>query len=269
MEREIFKYYDTQNISYKKKETPQENVINFFSYLYRLIPVCKRNVHLSDALKDSPYIEVLKKYECYFKSGKDMNIYLSQKTHNANAIDFLQSAWNIYHLHLNIQMTKKRSNLQLLCIINSTDVYFIDVIKHPNKFSPESYFDIRYLEIIERNNWLDKIGFTEIVGMKPNSMSFKINESKDIFSLYTQGINIGFEFNGKGYMPLPGISAARNPISSVFQLNKISHNIDKISNCVKEYIDFHFENGQNNELKGMIVFKSYDDKTHKFDVINS
>ena len=47
--------------------------------------------------------------------------------------------------------------MQLLCIINQGDVFFVDVIPHPTK--AEEYFNIRSLEIILNNGWMEKIGF--------------------------------------------------------------------------------------------------------------
>ena len=45
IQSEIYKYYDKEDIEYNCKEEPEESIINFFSYLYRLIPVIKRKVH--------------------------------------------------------------------------------------------------------------------------------------------------------------------------------------------------------------------------------
>ena len=115
------------------------------------------------------------------------------------------------------QMKNNRSNTQLLCIINQSDVYFIDVIQHPVK--AEEYFDIKSLETIINNGWIEKIGFFEIKDMDPESLQSKITNAKDIFEIYRCGINIAFEFQGKGYCPLEHMSSVMRPYEATNEMN--------------------------------------------------
>lgn len=53
IQSEIRKYYDSEEIGYKDKEEPKDTIIDFFAYLYRLIPVIKRKVHYSEEYDDA------------------------------------------------------------------------------------------------------------------------------------------------------------------------------------------------------------------------
>ena len=142
----------------------------------------KRRVEYSNELKakidsgelSEKEVEVLKKYKNAFEEGMDMNVFLSNKTSGPEKVDFLRCTWHLYHLHLseNLNMNNKnnRSNKQLLCIINDDCTYFVDMISHPEK--AENYFKLLYLKIIQRNNWMEHIGYLEIPGMVPGSQAF-------------------------------------------------------------------------------------------------
>lgn len=211
IQSEIRKYYNSEKIEYKDKEEPEDTIIDFFAYLYRLIPVIKRNVHYSEELlsrinsNDLPeeHIKILERYEDAFSMGEDMNIFLSNNIKKSRETDFLRYTWHLYHLHMSSkfvenkeQMKNNRSDTQLLCIINGNDVYFVDVIPHPTK--AEEYFNIRSLEIIQKNGWMEKLGFFEMPDMIPGTLESKITDDKDIFNIYsTCSANIAFEFHGK------------------------------------------------------------------------
>ncbi|SOB72689.1 Hypothetical protein EHLA_2056 [Anaerobutyricum hallii] len=164
IQSEIRKYYDSEGVEYKDKEEPEDTIIDFFSYLFRLIPVTQRKVHYSKELLSKlnlneiskEYVEILKMFEDSFSAGKDMNIFLSNNIKKSRATDFLRYTWQLFHLHMSgkyvedkKQMKNNRSDMQLLSIIDLNDVYFIDVIPHPTK--PEEYFNIQSLEIIIKN----------------------------------------------------------------------------------------------------------------------
>ena len=235
IQAEIWKYYD-EDIEYKSKDDDENTLLDFLSYLCKLIPQTKRNVHYSVELSQKinrneisdKYVEVLKRYETAFSEGTDMNIFLSNNIKKPRETDFLLYTWHLFHLHMSgkfiedkQQMKNNRSDTQLLCIITLRDVYFIDVIPHPTK--PEEYFDIECLKIIVRNGWMEKIGFHEMTGMIPGTLQPKITEDKDIFMLYSRGsMNVAFEFQGKGYCSLEPMSANRRPYAAVQAMLKIT-----------------------------------------------
>lgn len=269
IQSEIHKFYNQEDIEYNCKEKPEESIINFFSYLYRLIPVLERNVHYSQELKSkidsneisSEHVEILKKFEVAFCEGKDMNGFLSNKTKKSDYTDFLLFTWHIYHLHMSSkfvdrkQMKNNRSDTQLLCIINESDVYFIDVISHPQK--PEEYFNMKYLKILVNNGWMEKIGYFEIKDMIPGSLKPKIEDCKDIFQLYSQcSVNLAFEFEDKGYAFMRTIMSNRRPYESSEMITQIRKKIEELDGGEGLYLGFAFESDGEGHLLGLVKLKT-------------
>lgn len=291
---EIFKHYDSEGMEYKGKnnfeviedlraietlddsdvlkiiEDIKDSIVDFFSYVYRLIPPVKREVYYSKELLNKialnelteENIKVLRKYEEEFAVGKDMNIFLSNNIKDPRKPDFLLYTWHLYHLHMSgkfvegtKQMKNNRSDTQLLCIINPRDVYFVDVIPHPVK--PEEYFNIKTLEIIKKNDWMEKIGFYEVKGMIPGTMEPKIKIDKDIFKIYSKcSINIPFEFQGKGYCSLNPMCSNRRPIETSQELIEISKNIYKLSSEEGKYKGFQFGYTETGFFLGLVEFET-------------
>ena len=254
VQAEIRNYYDSLGIKYKSNEEPEDTIIDFLSYLYRLIPVTKRKVHYSKELSkkidlkevDEKQAEILKKYSDAFSEGKNMNAFLSNNIKDPKKPDFLLYTWHLYHLHMSgkfvedaNQMKNNRSDTQLLCIINISDVYFVDVISHPKK--AEEYFDLQKMKIIKENGWMEKIGFYEIKDMIPESLEPKITEINEIFELYKLGVNLSFELDGKAYSPLSQMSQARRPVDATQKLFDINRKISKLNDVKGTYMGFQFD----------------------------
>ena len=268
IQSEIMKYYDWVGVEYRADENePEKTIIDFFSYLYKRIPVLKRRVEYSNELKakiergelSEKEVEVLKKYENAFEKGMDMNGFLSNQTSDPGKVDFLRYTWHLYHLHLseNLNVNKKnnRSNKQLLCIINDDCTYFVDMIPHPEK--AENYFKLIYLKIIQNNNWMEHIGFLEISGFVPGSSQFKVTREEDIFEIYSKiALNTFFEFENKGYVPLDPITSTRNPLRAVEQMMTINKNIRKLNDCAADYKGFELETDNEGLLMGMVEFEN-------------
>lgn len=278
IQSEIWKYYNSKGVEYKDKEEPKDTIINFFSYLYRLIPKIKRNVHYSNELLkkinlnelSKEHIEILIKFEKAFESGENMNGFLSNNTKNSRERDFLLYTWHLFHLHLSDkfvedakQMKNNRSDTQLLCIIESSDVYFIDVIPHPAK--AEQYFKISYLEIIVSNGWIDKIGFAEITDLIPGSLEPKVTKDEDFFKWYSKcKANVAFEFKGKGYMTLKPMSSSRHPACAAYKMMETTRAIRAFNNKKGMYKGFKLIFDSYNICHGFIAFRAYYDKKIKY-----
>ena len=268
IQSEIMKYYDWVGVEYRADENePEKTIIDFFSYLYKRIPMLKRRVEYSNELKakiergelSEKEVEVLKKYENAFEKGMDLNVFLSNQTSDPGKVDFLRYTWHLYHLHLseNLNVNKKnnRSNKQLLCIINDDCTYFVDMIPHPEK--AENYFKLIYLKIIQNNNWMEHIGFLEISGFVPGSSQFKVTREEDIFEIYSKiALNTFFEFENKGYVPLDPITSTRNPLRAVEQMMTINKNIRKLNDCAADYKGFKLETDNEGLLMGMVEFEN-------------
>lgn len=280
IQSEIRKYYDSEGIEYKDKEEPEDTIIDFFSYLFRLIPVTKRKVHYSKELSSrinlneisKEYIEILAMFEDAFSAGKDMNIFLSNNIKKSRETDFLLYTWHLFHLHMSgkfvedkKQMKNNRSDMQLLCIIDLNDVYFIDVIPHPTK--AEEYFNIQSLEIILKNGWMEKIGFFEITNMIPGALEPKITEDKDIFEIYSKcSANIVFEFQGKGYCSLAPLNCTRRPYVAINKMTKINREIYKLNSIKGTYMGFQLRCNDKGILVGLVKFKTQTGKINFYNI---
>lgn len=269
IQKAIWEYYEDQAIKYTEKIDPQDAIVDFFSYLYRLIPPVERQVHYSMELLrkieskviSEEYIEILRKFEHAFSEGKNMNVFLSNNIKKPRQTDFLRYTWHIYHLHMSNkfvedskQMKNNRSDTQLLCIICEGDVYFVDVISHPPK--ADGYFDIQIMKIIANNGWMEKIGFYEIKDFIPGSLEPKITEASEILEYYKAGINIGFDLEGKTYAPLEQLGVNRRPVDANSQLIRIKKSIRKLFGIVKKYEGFYFACNREGRLLGIVEFES-------------
>lgn len=264
IQSKIHKIYNQHEIEYSAKEKPERTILNFFSWLNKQVPVKKRKVHFSDSLKNSPHIDALKKYKEYFSNGEDMNPYLSKTAMQIKQLDYLQLYWHIYHLHFNPNMSYKRSSLLLLCIINQDDVFFVDVIKHPIKYTPEDFLKIDYLRTIHRNGWMEQIGF---VGLKGLELQNPITDSKDIFNLYKRGLNITFEFEGEVFSQMDSITASRHSRTVVYQLDVISKNIEKLALCALRYVSFDFQCDSEGRLCGLVTYVTYNNQIKRCNIL--
>lgn len=78
IQSEIIRYYDEKNIQYKSPKKTENTILDFFSYLYRLIPTVKRNVHYSEELMlkikrkeiSLEHVEILKNLKVLLKKEK-------------------------------------------------------------------------------------------------------------------------------------------------------------------------------------------------------
>ena len=268
IQRKIQNYYSQKDMEFRENEEPEDTIIDFFSFLYRLIPNVKRKVHYSKELLEriestqieAQYVEILDKFADAFENGIDMNGFLSNNIKKVREPDFLLYTWNIYHLHMSEkfvsdpkQMKNNRSSMQLLCIINVHDVYFIDVIKHPTK--PQEYFNIRSLDIIVKNGWMKNIGFCEMTDMIPGTLEPKITNDNDLFKLYSQGLNVSFEFEEVGYCSIRPMSCTRRPNEAVQEMLKIDKNILSLNDFDGKYIGFTMGRSKEGKLLGVVEFE--------------
>ena len=77
-----------------------------------------------------------------------------------------ETIWQAIQILIGAALTAIQT--KITSIWNAT--YFVDMISHPEK--AENYFKLLYLKIIQRNNWMEHIGYLEIPGMVPGSQAF-------------------------------------------------------------------------------------------------
>ena len=280
IQSEIYRYYDNLEMRYKNKEEPEDTLIDFLSYLYRLISPHKRKVYYSKELQgkidsneiSKKHIDILKNFAKAFADGENMNGFLSNNTKKPREIDFLQYTWHLYHLHMSDkfvedreQMKNNRSDMQLLCIIKEDVVYFIDIINHPQK--PEEYFNMKILEIVEENDWMKEIEFYEVEDAIPSSFEPIIKNNNDIFNIYSKvATNIGFEVNGKVYIPLVPMTSNRRPQQATEEFIWISKKIRNLKNLNYKYIGFRFAFTIKGLILGLVEFSIQKDESAFYNI---
>lgn len=283
IQSEIWKYYDDKKIKYKKieEENPETTIIDFLSYNFRLISQISRKVHYSKELRDkinsnkieTKYVEVLKEYDEAFSEGRNMNIFCSNKNKEVRKVDFLLYTWNLYHLHMSgkfveteKQMKNNRSDMQLICIIDQRDVFFIDVISHPMK--SEEYFCEDFLNIIANNKWMNKIGFYKCPEVVPNTLTPLVSKCKELFDLYSKGaLNLMINIQGQIYCPMSPMSIERRPNKSVNEMRVINNKIKDFYDLNVKYNGFKLEHNDNGEILGIINYKN-ESLEGKFTIFN-
>lgn len=180
----------------------------YLTIMYKLVlPVKPRKVEYSKELKlkienqaiPQKYLNYLYIVIDKFEKGKDLNPYLSEKTLNPDEQDGLLFDWKIHHLHLSNEKNQKyfyiRSKYQLLFYLENSNVYLIDVRRHP-KGSEWAFEDI--LEIFDKN-WpeiLEPYKYNTVQTAKSLS-------SEDRYKFRKAGIMASIEVNGKVFFP-PG-----------------------------------------------------------------
>lgn len=263
---QIQQFFDKVGISYKISWSYEKTILNYFDLVQKLIFPCPRSVEYSHELKqkmqevlDEETVEVIKIFTDDFILGKNMNCHLSTNISKSGTKDYLLNVWNIYHLHLNKKvvstikdMKKNREGLLLVCIVSGTKVYFVDVIPHP---TTEDFLNLDFLRIVQANGWMKEIGFREIEGYISGSITPAIEECDKIFKMYTSGMNIGFDVNGKGYLPSNVIASSRDSMQYVEKYNRI---ILAIRELLKSgnFVEFQLYHPFHNKF-GSIIIKNW------------
>ena len=130
------------------------------------------------AKKASEIVDDIEYFEDQFKRGRDVNNHLSKQIYNSKCKDILLNTWNIKHIHLNKaeaksmeSMKNNRADFLLFCIVEDSDVLFLDVRRHPNKRGFSSY---SLLQIAFNNDWMTHLGFEEVDDYIPYSMETSV-----------------------------------------------------------------------------------------------
>lgn len=190
--------------------------------------------------------EVLDAYDYIvekLKLGKDVTYNLSGKLFDSREKykDIMLNAWKIKHIHLSKidvnskrGMKKNRSDYLLFCIVTADTVYCIDILRHPES---ENFFCINLMKIIKSNNWMNIIGFESEENYIAGSLKPIIEKDEDLTQLYVDNkINCAFEFDGKMYMSLDGITCTGDRSSNVIFLQRFIRNIEKILKDTDKFI---------------------------------
>lgn len=189
-------------------------------------------------------ISLIRYFQSLFQNGEDINNHLSTNIFESARQDILLNTWNIKHIHLNMReaksktaMKKNRSSFLLFCIVENECVYFLDVRRHPES---DEFSSFSFLEMAFNNNWMEKLGYMEIGnGYVPYSMEPKVTDDKDLFCLYSEQLNVSFDFQGRGYISMvSGIASSGDARNNVVSLHKLTRTVIALSSQMDEYCGY-------------------------------
>lgn len=224
-------------------EKINDYVLNWIEYVIRLIPPKKREVHFSKGFWErapKECCEQIRSLADKFKSGQDVNPYLSKTVQNAlqgKRTDMLWTDWEICHFHLsenipNGSYFSKRSDYLLFAIIGDYFVCFLDARPHPKGADfadPELY---KYI----CESWPELVNNLE--GISPD----KDWSKEEIHKFRQRGLNVCYSYNGQ-VKALGGLTTVSGKsVRSVFLKDRMTFELDELSKRLADYIEKEFIN---------------------------
>lgn len=224
-------------------------IISLLNWLEKIVEPMPRKVHFSKYLSkkidekrlNQDIINQINKFKEKFENGEDINSNLSKGIFDGNSWDYILNIWNIRHLHLSESvkfdkraMSGNRSEYLLFFVLYKSDVYFIDVRKHPKG---SGFTSFEFLEILSESDWLEIIGLKELEGVK--DVNPVIEQDDDIYQLTKSGINIAYKINDKFYINFGGITSIGSKSQHTDWLISLRKKINEFSEKNEiEYIKF-------------------------------
>lgn len=245
----------------------------------RLLPCCKREVHISKELKakiDNKEIpekicEVIKCIRQELQNGIDVSPRLSKGARKIGEKydDTLLNEFSIYHFHLSNEKkdnakSYERTNELLFVYIpinDNNNAYFLNVVD--NHINNEVFADIGLLQLIE-NNWpflLDPYTFRNI----KNSGSLSISTNEQYRSLRKICVNSSITLEDKKEVMKPGLGRMINGKSIYTKLAtmRVMKQIAWLENLCKKKmqenpnIDFKLKLTNNNIFEIICIQNKY------------
>lgn len=156
-----------------------------------VLPQCQAALEkLKDQHAKSDYLDLVER----LNAGKDVESFLT-----SSKSDTFLSSWSIHHFGLGAKKKGKRHTLFTYRVISSEysdDMYFLDVVKHPEKGSYYKYLTTLLKEVVEN---CPEGGFIEIKGITELQFDFS---PKDIEALTRNRIMPIIRVSDKYIMPL-------------------------------------------------------------------
>lgn len=212
------------------------------------IEICPRKVFISSELKGkmsnpnfATEAKLINAFATKMEAGEDINGHLSKGIYYADKWDYLLNQWNIRHLHLcetpavnKSEMSQNRSSILLFFITTKTDAYFLDARKHPKG---SGFTAIDFLELAERNGWMDFCGGMLCEDIISGSLQSHIASNDDIYSCYKNNINLMLEINQK-YYSFMGTSSVGNKFEDTFSWQRLQKDL---LNAIRQELAHHHE----------------------------
>lgn len=267
-DQEIFLEYMN---AFRKRICPKPRKVIFSKELQRKIDnkCILKNGQLLSSEDVQNIVSLIRHFKQLFEDGADLNNHLSTQIFTSKRQDILFNTWNIKHIHLNKveavsknAMKNNRADYLLFCVVENDSVYFLDVRHHPNRDEFSSY---SFLKIAFNNNWMQHLGFVEMGSeYVPHSIQPAITNDKDIYELYSNKLNLAFDFEGHGYISIEtGITRSGDKIANVVFLNQVKKQLRNLPFSEDDYVDFTPDNDEG--ISGIIKFNCGDKvSTYRF-----
>ena len=135
----------------KKSENPHKLATQYFYALSRMILPVPRTVYLSAEIRETlrnlnggwaSHVDVIRRH---FEEGQSVRKFLSEKAQDTAFNDRLFNDYGIHHFHLEDRMHRRkphlvaRSDYLLFAMVAESDVYFVDVARHPRDAVADDY----------------------------------------------------------------------------------------------------------------------------------
>jgi hypothetical protein len=243
LKNEISEILNDSGLKISLDQNIHKILIDFFNLNSKILEPKKRNVYIVPEFEEKIKVHY-KKLEIQTiiqlaSDGGNLNCFQTHKIIQSKQIDHLSNEWNIFHFHLSLEPDKKpkfvkRGNLLLFAYVDEKNIIFLGLDKHKDSFS-----DIKWLEILEKNypHVMKKFLALDLPSVGQNFTT------ADREKMWKSGLSSGFmNINGKTYL-CPGIGKVTSgySIGVIKQSNDILNWITHIEDIIKKEKDF-FDN---------------------------
>lgn len=222
LKNEIFKILNDSGLKISLDQNINKILIDFFNLSSKILEPKKRNVFIVPDFEKQISLHH-KKLEIQTiiqlaQDGGNLNCFQTNRIIQSKQIDHLSNEWNIFHFHLSLEPDKKtkfvkRGNLLLFAYVDENDIVFLGLDKHKDSFS-----DIKWLEILEKNysHIMKKFLAPDLPPVEENF------STSDREKMWESGLSSGFmNINGKTYL-CPGFGK----VTSGYNIMVVKQSID-------------------------------------------
>lgn len=244
-----------------KDPSTQGILRSYFNFKHKFIYNRPREVlmsnHLLDKAKSMGIDDILSDIEAKFRTGADVNPFLSKGVFRLSDHDYLLNDWSIHHLHMNADkdrpgdfFNKRSSNLLFVHIILEK-VYLIDIRPH----NESHVFAQRDLLRIIRDNWAE-LDRSFKVRAEPMNVWPKFDEG-EISMMRRKGYMFFTQVDDHAYMPGAGSACSGYSIMANMEMDQFVRDLYKIHCYVAEYGDELLSKLAISEMKIGLVYKDW------------
>nr|WP_294779121.1 hypothetical protein [uncultured Flavobacterium sp.] len=240
LKNEISEILNDSGLKISLDQSIHKILSDFFNLNLKILEPKKRNVFIVPDFDEQIKMHY-KKLEIQTiiklaEDGGNLNCFQTHKIIQSKQIDHLSNEWNIFHFHLSLEPDKKpkfvkRGNLLLFAYVDEKSIIFLGLDKHKDSFS-----DIKWLEILEKNypHILKKFLAPDLPSVGQNFTT------ADRDKMWKSGLSSGFmNINGRTYLsPGFGKVTSGHNIRVIMRSNDILNWITHLEDIIKK--DNHF-----------------------------